>query len=641
MFFPLETSTLVAIHKIALRGCAEVFKLPHVVEAFMASPGHRALILHASTTYFVCAVAYNKYGAMFCEQLAYGDKGMPVDPPSKQPGFSPPALPVVVHWDVNNEYSSSNDTSNLVGNTYRLPLEPYRDGFTFDGWYTSPTDGTKVSEETIVTNNADHTLYAHWTAKMVTVTYNAYPGSVSPTSTIKTAWDYYGALPTPTRSNYTFDGWYTEATGGTQVTSTTTVTNGEDHTLYAHWTAATVTVIYDATGGSVSPTSAIKTVGDYYGTLPTPTRLNYAFDGWYTEAIGGTQIGSAATFVTNSSNHTIYAHWTTVQPQTVTVTYNPAGGSVSPGSEAKTLGSAYGTLPTPSRNGYVFDGWFTATSAGTKVSPTTTVTNSSDHTLYAHWTTDPSQNATVTFYSRGGQGVVQMGTIPLGTALGTLPSTTRSGYIFDGWFTLSVGGRPINSTEIVTRNVIFYAHWIEDRVIKDSASVSAGFELTIKWMMDKQITSVNPYNPQGAVTREQMAAFMYALAGRPALGPTAEAVVIKDISQVSAGFETPIKWMIDQGITSINPYNPQGVVTREQMAAFMYSLASRPALSSDAQAIAIKDANQMSAGFETPIKWMIDRKITSVNPYNPQGKVTREQMAAFMYSFNRNVYQQL
>jgi hypothetical protein len=138
-----------------------------------------------------------------------------------------------------------------------------------------------------------------------------------------------------------------------------------------------------------------------------------------------------------------------------------------------------------------------------------------------------------------------------------------------------------------------------------------------------------------------MAAFMYALAGRPALSPSAQAIVIKDLNQVSKGFETPIKWMIDQKITSVNPFNPRGVVTREQMAAFMYSLAGKPALSSSAEAILVKDANQMSAGFATSIKWMIDRKITSVNPYNPKGKVTREQMAAFMYSFNRNVHQQL
>ena len=48
--------------------------------------------------------------------------------------------------------------------------------------------------------------------------------------------DAYGALPTPTRVNYRFDGWFTEKDGGTKVDETTVVTELEDHTLYAHWT---------------------------------------------------------------------------------------------------------------------------------------------------------------------------------------------------------------------------------------------------------------------------------------------------------------------------------------------------------------------------------------------------------------------
>jgi hypothetical protein len=128
-----------------------------------------------------------------------------------------------------------------------------------------------------------------------------------------------------------------------------------------------------------------------------------------------------------------------------------------------------------------------------------------------------------------------------------------------------------------------------------------------------------------------MAAFMYRLAGSPPLSSSAKAIVIKDGDKVSAGFETSIKWMMEEKITSINPYNPRSYVTREQMAAFMYRLAGGPELTDTAKAIVIKDADKMSAGFETSIQWMMENKITSVNPYSPRGIVTREQMAAFMY----------
>ncbi|MDU2155964.1 BspA family leucine-rich repeat surface protein, partial [Clostridium sp.] len=54
-------------------------------------------------------------------------------------------------------------------------------------------------------------------------------------------------------------------------------------------------------------------------------------------------------------------------------------------SKTLTYGSQYGTLPTPTRTGYTFNGWYTAASGGTKVSSTTTI-GASNTTIYAHWT---------------------------------------------------------------------------------------------------------------------------------------------------------------------------------------------------------------------------------------------------------------
>lgn len=65
--------------------------------------------------------------------------------------------------------------------------------------------------------------------------------------------------------------------------------------------------------------------------------------------------------------------------------FDPNGGSCSPSSKTVTYGSAYGTLPTPTRTGYTFDGWYTAASDGTKVTSETKVTATGNHTLYAHW----------------------------------------------------------------------------------------------------------------------------------------------------------------------------------------------------------------------------------------------------------------
>ena len=92
---------------------------------------------------------------------------------------------------------------------------------------------------------------------------------------------------------------------------------------------------------------------------------------------------TSSTTVTTASNHTLYAHWT---PREYTVYFDPNGGSISTISKKVTYGEAYGTLPTPTRDGYTFKGWYTAASGGSRVRTSTTVTTASDHTLYAHWT---------------------------------------------------------------------------------------------------------------------------------------------------------------------------------------------------------------------------------------------------------------
>lgn len=70
---------------------------------------------------------------------------------------------------------------------------------------------------------------------------------------------------------------------------------------------------------------------------------------------------------------------------TFTVSFNANGGSVSPGSKTVTYGGTYGTLPTPTRSGYSFLGWYTAATGGSKITSSSTVSITANTTLYAHW----------------------------------------------------------------------------------------------------------------------------------------------------------------------------------------------------------------------------------------------------------------
>lgn len=121
----------------------------------------------------------------------------------------------------------------------------------------------------------------------------------------------YGDLPVPTRDNHGFIGWFTEAEGGTQINSESVVSALVNQTLYAQWAPNQFTVTYDANGGTVSTATKALTFGDSLGELPEPTRTHYSFDGWYTEAEGGTAVNEE-TVPTSSANITLYAHWTIV-----------------------------------------------------------------------------------------------------------------------------------------------------------------------------------------------------------------------------------------------------------------------------------------------------------------------------------------
>lgn len=193
------------------------------------------------------------------------------------------------------------------GEPYGTLPTPTRSGYAFAGWFTAATGGTQVTSSTVCTTDANHTLYAHWTADAVyhTLTFNATGGSVSETSRSVLEGAALGTLPTPTRTGYTFAGWYTSQVGGTLVTAST-VMGDEDMEICAVWSATSVTITFNANGGSVSETTRAVAYGSQIGRLPIPVRVGYNFNGWFTAATGGTQV-TAATVCTSS--RPLFAHW--------------------------------------------------------------------------------------------------------------------------------------------------------------------------------------------------------------------------------------------------------------------------------------------------------------------------------------------
>ena len=116
-----------------------------------------------------------------------------------------------------------------------------------------------------------------------------------------------GVLPAPTKTGYTFDGWYTDE-ALTQLFTETKMPEG-GITLYAKWTANQYTVTLQENGGNeLAEGTLTVTYGTAYGELPKPERTGYGFIGWFTAATGGNQI-TAQSIYAIAGNQTLYAQW--------------------------------------------------------------------------------------------------------------------------------------------------------------------------------------------------------------------------------------------------------------------------------------------------------------------------------------------
>ena len=212
----------------------------------------------------------------------------------------------------------------------------------------------------------------------ISINFDANGGYCSTTSKVVTYGKPYGDLPVPSRNGYKFDGWYTKQSSGEKITKGDTVNSAVEITLYAHWIANNYILSYNTNGGTGSIENQTKIHGENL-TLSSVKPTGKSFTVNY-NANGGSVSASGKTVSQTFTN------WNTAK--------NGSGKTYLPGATYSdnanlTLYAQYsnpsvGTLPTPTRSGYTFDGWYTAKDGGTKVSESLKVT--ANITLYAHWT---------------------------------------------------------------------------------------------------------------------------------------------------------------------------------------------------------------------------------------------------------------
>lgn len=238
------------------------------------------------------------------------------------------------------------------------------------------------------------------------ITFNANGGT--PAETIVHI-DYNTAIGSnmpqnPTRTHYSFDGWYTDPdpNAGTQITSATVVTTRE--TYYAHWTKTEAEVTFNANGGTMDGINEEETVvvniGSSIGSanLPTPTKHYKSFVGWYTDPDpnSGTLINGTETI---SQDVTYYAHWTA---QMVTVNFDPNSGTIPQADASKTVaaGDPVGTLPTTAtKANQYFIGWYTDPTNGTRIDENEIIGDTTV-TFYAHWISNAVARIGAIYYAK-------------------------------------------------------------------------------------------------------------------------------------------------------------------------------------------------------------------------------------------------
>lgn len=367
---------------------------------------------------------------------------------------------------------------------------PKREGYTFTGWYTENGGKIVLSKGMIDTEHAgdyfdlgckyapsdeahltNFTLYAHWSANFYSVSFNGNANGdkslVGDLGDITVTYDStYNMLPQPSRTGYSFDGWFTSSDGGIKIENSTKVLTDRDQTLYAHWSANTYKVIFNASenGGKCNDDEMYVIYNSYYGELPIAEKTGYEFLGWFTAKDSGTQIVND-TIVKITEKQILYARFAT---ETYTVIFDANGGNCQTNSKPVVYDNEYETLPTPTRTGFDFEGWWTEKEGGEKVTENTVVKVTKDQTLYAHW---KLHEYTIKLNVNSGSDEAIVGKTSFKICHGNLYSdlpqeATRTGFDFDGWWDSAVGGNRVYATDKFEsyHDITLYAHWKEKTI---------------------------------------------------------------------------------------------------------------------------------------------------------------------------------
>ena len=270
------------------------------------------------------------------------------------------------------------------------PTDPTKTGYTFGGWFTdNNTFENEFIFDTMPLNGA--TLYAKWIAKTYSVTLDK-QGGEGGTSSFTATYGVKTSIDAPTREGYTFNGYWTSPNGqGTQMYYGTGSAYrnwniDSDTTLYAKWTANVCNLNFNLNyANSPANPNAVNVTYDQIMNLPVPTRTGYTFLGWNTNPSGtGTYYRNGEICKITAGSDTLYAIW---EVKVYNIEINLDGGSILNQNlpSSYTIETESFNLPTPTKDGWTFEGWYDGDNLYKTVSFTQGVTIG-DKSYTAIWT---------------------------------------------------------------------------------------------------------------------------------------------------------------------------------------------------------------------------------------------------------------
>ena len=424
-------------------------------------------------------------------------------------------------------------------------------------------------------------------------------------------------------------------------TCTVTVEAADTPTNY------TVTVQNDG-NGTAAATPAAAAAGTEVTLSATPN-TGYHFKEWQVLSGGVTVTDNKFTMPANDV--TVKAIFGADAPITYTITFHANGGTASADSAQTGENGKLASLPTASRSGYTFDGWYTAETGGTKV--TTDTVFDKDTTVYAHWTYKGSTSGggsssgsaayTVTVLdSTNGSVTADRKTAPAGAVV-TLTVTADKGCALETLTVLDKSSKEIKLTEkngkytfaMPASSVTVEAAFKAEKSGSSFVDVPSGsyYEDAVIWAADKGITGGTDaahFAPNGICTRAQAVTFLWRAAGSPA--PKSAAMPFTDV-KAGSYYEQAVLWAVENGITkgtSDTTFSPDLTCTRAQIVTFLWRSQKSPAAGSENPFTDVKS----DAYYADAVLWAVKESVTSgtaATTFSPDADCTRAQIVTFIY----------